>query len=314
MRLRTLNIIFMAFGCINSSYAGIAQLSSSNAKISYIYNTDQVLWTKQSQDISIANGWGKISLEDYGTEVKAIGTAKGSFSSSIESSSTHPVYGYSDIPENPGSDLITLTSTLAKGEEKHANAGGTYWHYGITNATISNAYLLGIQNYYHQNSNVWSPQNKLQCLFPERVYSDHSDVTVTYRIVQKFVETHSLFEIKVIGECTATYSGVATTLELSFPESVLNLETSKNNAEIETVLNTKIVNGVQNRAPTFNLNVESLPDNISVFVKKGDDYIELPTDISDPSLMERSDTIKIKFVELNPGTQTYPLRFTAVIN
>lgn len=32
MRLRTLSIIFMALACINSSYAGIAQLSSSTAK------------------------------------------------------------------------------------------------------------------------------------------------------------------------------------------------------------------------------------------------------------------------------------------
>lgn len=49
--------------------------------------------------------------------------------------------------------------------------------------------------------------NKLQCLFPERVMSNHSDVTVTYKIIQKFVETYSNFEIKLIGECTATYSG-----------------------------------------------------------------------------------------------------------
>lgn len=61
---------------------------------------------------------------------------------------------------------------------------------------------------------------------------------------------------------------VATTLELSFPQSVINLQTTTNNAEVETFLNTKIVDGIQNQAPTFNLKVESLPDNVRVFVKK----------------------------------------------
>ncbi|EHY5963055.1 hypothetical protein K4E79_004348 [Escherichia coli] len=314
MRLRTLSIIFMALACINSSYAGIAQLSSSTAKSSYIYNTDQVLWTKQSQNINVANGWGKILLEDYDAVLKEIGSAKGNFSSSIEYSSSNSVYGHTDIPVYPDTDLITLTSTLAKGEVKHNNAGGTYWHYSVTNATINNAYQLAVQDSYHQNTNAWSPVNKLQCLFPERVMSNHSDVTVTYKIIQKFVETYSNFEIKLIGECTATYSGVATTLELSFPQSVINLQTTTNNAEVETFLNTKIVDGIQNQAPTFNLKVESLPDNVRVFVKKGEEYIELPTNITDPSQMERTDTIKIQFEDLKSGMHTYPLRFTAVIN
>ncbi|EIV0763243.1 hypothetical protein L6N65_004356 [Escherichia coli] len=312
MRLRILVIILTAFACINTSYAGIAQLSSSSAKISYIYNTE-LLWTNQSQNINIQNGWGKISL-DIGTEVKEIGSALPNFSSSIESSSTYPVYGHPDISVNPGTDLISLNSTLAKGAVYSDSAGGTYWHYGVTNATINNAYSLGIQDSYHQNTNMGSsPTNRLQCLFPQRVLSDHSDVKVTYKIIQKFVETWPSFEIKVIGECSATYSGVATTLELTFPEPVLDIETTTNFAEVETVLNTKIVNGIQNRAPKFNLTVDSPPENVSVFIKKDGDYIKLPTEISDPSQMERSDTIKIKLVDLKTGKHTYPLRFIATI-
>ncbi|EEV0101558.1 hypothetical protein VRU32_004888 [Escherichia coli] len=313
MRLRTLGIIFTAFACINSSYAGIARLKSSNAKISYIYNLDQVLWTEESNNSTINNGWVE-TVVDVANEVRSIGSVNGSFKSEVELNSTYPIYGHPDISEYPSANFITLNSTIGKGVEYSPSAGGTYWHYGVTNATINNSYLLGIQDSYHQNTNVWAgPKNTLKCLFPQQVQSDHSDVTVTYKIKQKFVETSSWFEINVIGECTAIYSGVATTLELSFPKPILEVETTTNSAEIETVLNTRIIDGIQGQAPKFSLTVDSPPSNVSVFIKKGEDYIILPTEISDPAQMERSDTIKIRLEDLATGKSVYSLRFVATI-
>ncbi|HAW0071482.1 TPA: hypothetical protein JLI26_003004 [Escherichia coli] len=313
MRLRTLGVFFATFACINSSYAGIAQLKSSNAKISYIYNLDLLTWTAESNQSISNKGW-VTNVLDVGNEVREIGSYKGTFSSEIESYSSYPIYGHPEISEYPGADVIKLNSTFAKGPVYSSNAGGTYWHYGVTDATINNEYRIFKGNSYHQNTNVGAGQkNSLQCLFPEKVLTDHSDVTVTYKIKQKFVETSSLFEINIVGECTAIYTGIPTTLELSFPEPVLNLRTTTNAAEIETVLKTKIVNGIEGRAPAFNLTLESPPSNINVFIKNGGDYIKLPTVISDPSQMERSDTIKIKLEELVTGETSYSLNFTATI-
>ncbi|ELK1320449.1 hypothetical protein RUS33_000283 [Escherichia coli] len=313
MRLRILGISLAAFACINSSYAGIAQLKSSNAKISYIYNLDLLSWTAESNQSTSNNGW-VTNVLDVGNKVREIGSYNGTFNSEIETYSSYPVYGHPEISEYPGSDVIKLNSTLAKGMVYPSSGGGTYWHYGVTDATINNEYRIVKGNSYHQNTNIGEGQkNSLQCLFPDKVLSDHSDVTVTYKIKQKFVETTSLFEINIVGECTAIYTGIPTTLELSFPEPVLNLRTTTNAAEIETVLKTKIVNGIEGRAPAFNLTLVSPPSNINVFIKNGTDYIKLPADISDPSQMERSDTIKIKLEELATGETTYSLNFTATI-